>query len=152
MQDIKNVLPKLKAAATAPPEDATTVVQKKKPEATTAALTNRNDLDSLTDLLIDYVGPIAKNIMIAHDRSDASVSELAAEMSHEIPEADEREEFLRRWENISGTRLDSARISDPEITTAGSGVRSFDDEMLEKIGQDYAGYIGPLAARATARI
>ena len=56
-----------------------------------------------------------------------------------------REEFLKRWELISGTRIDATRV-DNSRTAIGRG-RSFDDEMLKKMGEDYAGYIGPLATR-----
>jgi hypothetical protein len=137
------VLPKLKAQAMRATEDPTAIVQK----STQPAATNRDELDSMTNLLVDYVGPIAKNIMVAHDTGNHSASELVTAISLEIPEADEREEFLRRWEKISGTRVDTTHVSKADTTTGGSTIRRYDDEMLAKIGADYAGYIGPLAAR-----
>jgi hypothetical protein len=117
------------------------VVQK----STQAPPVNQSELDSMTNLLVDYVGPIAKNIMVAHDSTNTPTSELAAVISREIPEPEEREEFLRRWEVISGTRIDATRISNPATST--TEVRSFDDDMLKKMGEDYANYMGPLAAR-----
>jgi hypothetical protein len=101
----------------------------------------------MTSLLVDYVGPIAKNIMAAYDRANTPTNELATSISMEIPELDEREEFLRRWESISGTRIDTTRVSNPSTLTSTIEARSFDDEMLKKMGEDYAGYIGPLANR-----
>jgi serine/threonine-protein kinase len=143
VQGIKDVLPKLKAAASTAgsADDATAVVQK----STQPPPTNPNDLDSMTNLLVDYVGPIAKNIMVAHERANMPVSELATTISREIPEPEERAEFLKRWEMISGTRIDATKIG--TATATGGTSRSFDDEMLQKIGADYTAYIGPLASR-----
>ena len=109
--------------------------------------TNQDELDSMTNLLVDYVGPIAKNIMVAHDRANTPANELATVISREIPEPEEREEFLKRWEVISGTRIEVTRISNPGTKTSTTEVRSLDNDMLKKLGDDYAGYIGPLAAR-----
>ena len=141
VQGIKEVLPKLKAGAAEVSDEATAVVQK----STQAPATNPEELDSMTNLLVDYVGPIAKNIMVAHDGSSTSADELATQLSMEIASPEEREEFLKRWELISGTRIDATRV-DNSRTAIGRG-RSFDDEMLKKMGEDYAGYIGPLATR-----
>lgn len=140
---IKSVLPKLKSAASVSSNDATAVVQK----STQKVSVSQEELNSMTNLLVDYVGPIAKNIMVAHDPGKTSVNELVTEVSREIPEPQERKEFLKRWEHISGTRLDSARASDAELTTGGTRMRSFDDAMLEKMGKNYADYMGPLATR-----
>jgi len=140
---IKAVLPKLKAAAAEVLDETTAVVQ----QSTQLPPTNPDELDSMTNLLVDYVGPIARNIMVAHDGSNTPASELVTEISKEISSPEERQEFLKRWEVISGTRIDATRISNPDKKTSTAGVRSFDDDMLRKMGEDYAGYIGPLAAR-----
>jgi len=155
---IKKVLPKLKASTAAASDEATAVARKvtppaqtsqatQKPQESRALATNPGDLDSMTNLLVDYVGPIAKNIMVAYDRANTPANELATSISREIPEPGEREEFLKRWESISGTRIDNTRVSRPSTLTSTTEVRSFDDEMLKKMGEDYAGYMGPLANR-----
>ncbi len=166
VQGIKEVLPKLnasRAAATAA-DDATALVQRpgQKAQAPSsqapvqqvplheepeAYATNPGDLDSMTNLLVDYVGPIAKNIMTSYNLENTSPDELVSQVSKEIPEAGEREEFLKRWEVISGTRVDTARISQSGTRTTAAGARSFDDDKLHQISEDYAGYIGPLASR-----
>ena len=107
----------------------------------------QDELDSMTRLLVEYLGPVAKNIMIAHDAEHTAIDELATEISREIPKAEEREAFLKRWEGISGTRVDTTRISDTGTLAGGAGTASFDDELLEKMGADYAVYMGPMAAR-----
>ena len=143
VQGIKEVLPKLKTATTAASDDATAIVQK----STQAPSPNAGELDSMTSLLVDYLGPIAKNMMVAHDKANTPVNELATMVSREIPKPEEREEFLKRWEVISGTRIDTTGINNTGTGTSTTQVRPFDDDMLDKMGADYASYIGPLAAR-----
>ena len=158
VQGIKEVLPKLKAGTATTADDAITVVQKstqaglapqttRTPEESRSLATNPGELDSLTNLLVDYVGPIARNIMVAHDPANTPANELVNSISKEIPEPGEREEFLKRWEMISGTRIDATQLSNPATMTSTTEIRTFNDEMLNKMGEDYAGYIGPLAKR-----
>ncbi len=146
MQAIKDVLPQLKAKEMAAAADeATAVVQ----ESTQSYPPSQDELDSMTRLLVEYVGPVAKNIMIAHDAEHTAIEELATEISREIPTAEERAAFLKRWESISGTRIDTSRTTGTGTGTGtGSGAAaSFDEELLEKMGADYAAYMGPMAAR-----
>ena len=146
VQAIKNVLPSIKSPSSTTPEDMTAVGQ----QSTQGFLVGKDELDSMTNLLIEYVGPIAKNIMIEHG-NNSSVNDLATAISREISQPEEREAFLKRWEHMSGTRIDATRIRNLNSTTSGSSmggkVSSFDDEMLVKIGEDYSNYIGPLATR-----
>jgi serine/threonine protein kinase len=142
VQAIKKVLPHLRSTRAAGPDDETAIVQK----SAQASQTSRDDLDSMTRLLVDYVGPIAKNIMVAHEAETNTVDELATAISREIPEAKEREAFLKRWEHMSGSRIDQTAISSTSNTRGGQAA-SFDDEILAKISEDYASYIGPLANR-----
>ena len=141
VQAIKEVLPNLKAAATSSADDATAIVQ----ESAQIYFASKDELDSMTNLLVDYVGPIAKNIMYAHNAENTSVAELAAEISREIPEPEEREAFLKRWEHISGTRVDATPTSVATKARGNIGVVSFDADMLEKLGEDYTCYMGPIA-------
>ncbi|MCP4878243.1 MAG: protein kinase [Gammaproteobacteria bacterium] len=127
VQGIKDVLPKLKSTVSDCADDPTAVTQKSKQTITTSD----DELDSMTRLLIDYVGPIAKNIMIAHDAKNTSVTKLATEISRGIPKPEEREAFLRRWEHISETRLSISRHGDSITSPDHSGTRSFDKGMLE---------------------
>ena len=161
VQGIKDVLPKLKAATAAAggTDEATAVARKVDTASQVSAseepliqesrefATSPGELDSMTNLLVDYVGPIARNIMVAYDRENTPASELVTAISKEIPEAAEREEFLKRWETMSGTRIDTTRISNSGTRFNATEVASFDDDMLRQMGEDYAGYIGPLATR-----
>ncbi len=148
VQAIKDVLPKLKSGVSASSEDATAIVQK----SSQTPSTSKDELDSMTRLLVDYVGPIAKNIMTAHEAESTSASELASVISMEIPIPEEREAFLKRWQTMSGTRIDATAISRTRsgatsVTGSKQAGAAFDEDMLQKIGADYAAYIGPLAER-----
>ena len=91
VQGIKDVLPKLKAATAAAgsADEATAVARKVDAASQTpsprhrcsaidepsiqvsgTAATSPDELDSMTNLLVDYVGPIARNIMVAYDREN----------------------------------------------------------------------------------
>ena len=146
VQAIKKTLPGLKSMSSSSSEDATAVVQ----QSSQAYSASKDELDSMTSLLVEYVGPIAKNIMIEYG-NNSSISDLATSISREIPQPEERKAFLRRWENMNGTRIDSTRINRLDSTTSGTSTSAkasaFDEEMLKKIGEDYSNYIGPLAAR-----
>ena len=145
VEAIKRVLPQLKSTTpAASTEDATALVE----ESTQSAAATQEELDSMTRLLVEYVGPVAKNIMVAHDAKRAPIDELAHEISQEIPTADEREAFLQRWEQISGTRIDRTRSGETGAgTQPGAAIKTFDNALLEKMGEDYAAYMGPMAAR-----
>lgn len=101
----------------------------------------------MTKMLVDYVGPIAKNIMKAQYLETSSINELASVVSREIPQQEERKAFLRRWEQSTGTRIEKPDITATRLISSNNKVRTFDDEMLEKIRENYTEYIGPIAAR-----
>jgi serine/threonine-protein kinase len=143
---IKKVLPKLKSQLSPLANGETAVVQKSAQKISAS----KEEFTSMTKLLVDYVGPIAKNIMMEHELERVSVDELATLVSREIPQSEEREAFLKKWEKISGTRITATRM------TAGTGTGSstsqtrltpLSDEVLGRIQDDYTGYIGPLADR-----
>ena len=139
---IKLALAKLKTSGAAG-EAATEVVQ----QSTQNLETSPEELDSMTSMLVEYVGPIAKNIMKAQNTQNTSISDLASAVSREIPQAEEREAFLRRWEISSGTRINAMSIPEAQVSTNGGNGRTFDDKILENIRENYASYIGPLASR-----
>ena len=64
----------------------------------------RDKLDSITNLLADFIGPDATLIMEEHETKSTSANNLAAEISKEIPQQERQEEFLKRWELMSVSR------------------------------------------------
>ena len=145
---IKKVIPKLKSQLSPLARDEPAIVQ----ESTQKISASREELTSMTKLLVDYVGPIAKNIMMEYELEGTPVDELATLVSREIPQSEEREAFLKKWERISGTRLTATRMTPGSGTGTGSSASNtqltpLSDEVLGRIRDDYTGYIGPLADR-----
>jgi serine/threonine protein kinase len=64
----------------------------------------RDKLDSITNLLADFIGPDATLIMEEHETKSTSANNLAAEISKEIPQQERQEEFLKRRELMSVSR------------------------------------------------
>jgi serine/threonine-protein kinase len=116
-------------------------------QASTQKLSEQQDeLESMTNMLVGYVGPIARNIMHAQSSQVNTIEELASAVSREIPHASEREAFLREWHNSSSTRLGISGVSQVQ-EPAGHSSRNFDDDMLNRIEDEFSRYIGPLAGR-----
>ncbi len=103
------------------------------------------ELDSMVALLSDFMGPIATVIMEEHESTSASAHNLAVEISKEIPEQEEQEKFIRRWEQMSEFRR--ARIGQkwPETVKNDAGSRPLNDDEVDRMGADFAHYIGPMA-------
>lgn len=109
------------------------------------------ELDSLTNMLSDYVGPVARNVMRDLTPQYASMSSLVTAVSQEIASEREREEFLRNWEKQSGGRSLSRESSlnsqsGNSHSSRGSSLR-LDENTIQKISNDYVNYIGPFAHR-----
>ncbi|MEM7563089.1 MAG: serine/threonine-protein kinase [Pseudomonadota bacterium] len=109
-----------------------------------------DELDSMTKLLADYLGPIATIVMEEHETKSTTGYNLVTEISKEIPEADQRDEFLRRWARMSLFRRSAIEKKNLEIPVGKakfqkSRNRSLPTEVLKKIGIDLAHYIGPIA-------
>jgi hypothetical protein len=100
MQAIKQALPSLQQQAPTPLRQVTPVVKKSVQDFPA----NEGDLDSMTALLADFIGPAATIIMEEHETKSTSANNLAAEISKDIPEQEQQEEFLRRWEMMSVSR------------------------------------------------
>lgn len=138
---IKNAITHLKSAATGN-NDATMLIQP--PSKITSD--NQDELDSMTRILVNYIGPIAKNIMQVQSNQYDSLGSLACAVAKEIPHANEREDFLRQWEESSGTRIEATQLRNPNAA-AQAQQQTFNKEILADIRENYATYIGPLASR-----
>ena len=105
----------------------------------------RDKLDSITNLLADFIGPDATLIMEEHETKSTSANNLAAEISKEIPQQERQEEFLKRWELMSVSRraLISKKRSDnsPEKKIS----RPLQGEAPDRMGNNFAHYIGTIA-------
>ena len=101
MQAIKRALPRLQQKATATSAQVATI---KKRASVPDIGPSEDELNSMTALLTDIVGPSATLIMNEYETRNTSANDLAIEISKEIPQQENRAEFLRRWEMISVSR------------------------------------------------
>jgi serine/threonine-protein kinase len=156
---IKQVLSELKASDT---------MSNKEPVAANESL-KLEDVDSMTEMLRSYVGPIAKNIMSVHGLHNNTLEGLASSVSMEIPKEKERQDFLNLWRsqssisqfgnnhedmslsgNSSGSqkRIDKTQIVDAsELINSNLKNEMTDEELLVNLRESYIQYIGPLAKR-----
>jgi serine/threonine protein kinase len=141
MRAIKQALPNLQQKAATSSVQVAPVIHKSVPNT----LVSEGELDSMKTLLTDFVGPVATIIMEEHETKSTSATNLAAEISKEIPEQEMREEFLQRWEMLSASRraLFNKERSNNSPDQAKS--RPVKGEILDKIGSDFSHYIGPIA-------
>ena len=126
MQAIKQALPSLQQKAATPLRQVASVAQ----EPVQKFPVNEGELDSMATLLADFVGPAATIIMEEHETKSASANNLAAEISKEIPEQEQQEEFLRRWEMMSVSRR--ALINEEKSDTSPDKTKPFDFKQLVK--------------------
>lgn len=109
------------------------------------------DLDSLTNILSEYIGPIARNVMKERCTQHATLSNLVTAVSEEIPAGRQREEFISDWEkqlrttNQSRSGSQSSRSQNSQ-SSRGSSIR-LDENTIQKISNDFVNYIGPFAPR-----
>ena len=108
---------------------------------------SEDELDSMTTLLADYIGPAATMIMEEHETQSTSANNLANEISREIPEQGEQREFLDRWSSISEKR--QAEIRAKRAAAEAARDRAPPEpprkRVLSRIGNEVAHYIAPLA-------
>ena len=108
-------------------------------------LINKDELNSMTALLTDIVGPSATLIMEEHETKSASANNLAIEISKEIPEQEKQEEFLRRWEMMSTSRRALIDNKRPDIPPEMMRPQPRQDEAPDVTGNDFVHYIGKVA-------
>jgi len=142
MQAIKGALPDLqRQPAPASPAQASPVDRQSGDDL----LASEDELESLTNLLAIFVGPIATVIMENRESRSTSANDLALEIAREIPGREKQNEFLRRWQTMSVTRR--ALIEEAEALISPDKGRShpLPGEVLHKIGNKFAHYMEPIS-------
>jgi len=141
VQAIKNALPHLmQKVATFSKQPAPVIA-----ESEDDVPASEDELDSLTNLLADFMGPIATIIMEEHETRSTSANNLAVEISKEIPESDKQQEFLQSWAKLSLSRRALFNRRGSKNFANKSNTRFLSRAVLDKIGDDFAHYIGPIA-------
>ncbi len=105
----------------------------------------RDKLDSITNLLADFIGPDATLIMEEHETKSTSANNLAAEISKEIPQQEKQEEFIRRWEMMSASRRASINKKRWDYSPDKTMPHLLTGEAPDSIGNNFAHYIGTIA-------
>lgn len=141
MRAIKEALPNLM--------QETAAYSRKSTPVTTEAVEDRpaseDELDSLTNLLTEFMGPIARVIMEEHETKSTSANNLATEISKELPESDQQKAFLKSWEQMSLSRRALFNRQTPAKSVRRKPTRPLPGHLLKRIVDDLAHYIGPIA-------
>lgn len=141
MHAIKEALPNLM--------QETAAYSRKSTPVTTEVVEDRpaseDELDSLTNLLTDFMGPIARIIMEEHETKSTSANNLATEISKELPESDLQKAFLKSWEQLSLSRRALFNRQTAAKPVKEKPKRPLPGHLLKRIGDDFAHYIGPIA-------
>jgi hypothetical protein len=141
MQAIKQALPNLEQNAATSSGQADSVTR----DSAQDFPASEDELDSMTTLLADFIGPVAAFIMEEHETKSTSANNLAAEISKEIPNQEKQEEFIKSWESMSVSRRAlinkkrSDHSSDIEIPHPLQG------DAPDSIGNNFAHYLGTIA-------
>jgi serine/threonine-protein kinase len=141
MQAMKQALPNLQQKAATSSGQAVSVT----PETAQDFPASEDELDSMTTLLADFIGPVATIIMEEHETKSTSANNLAAEISKEIPDQEKQEEFIRSWELMSVSRraLINKKRSDnpPDVKIP----HLLQGDAPDRIGNNFTHYIGTIA-------
>ena len=108
---------------------------------------NEDEVDTMTNLLADFMGPIATLIMEEHETRSTTADNLALEISREIPEREQQREFLRRWQGISASRRASLSKKEPTVFPDKQQPQrpQRSGDMLDRISNEFAHYLEPIS-------
>ena len=106
---------------------------------------SEDELDSMTALLADFIGPVARFIMEEHETKSTSANNLAAEISKEIPEQEKQEEFLMRWNMMSASRRTLINKKRSDISPDETDPQPLPGQIQNGTRNDFAHYIGTIA-------
>lgn len=141
MQAIKQALPNLQQKAVIPSKQVAPVAR----ESAKDYPASEDELDLMTILLADFIGPVASIIMEEHETKSTSANNLAMEISMEIPEQERQIEFLKRWETMSVSRralMNKKRSGNSSDKTMPPSLQG---EAPERMGNYLTHYIGIIA-------
>ncbi len=137
MHDIKQALPDLQRKSSSVAEVVAPATQK----AGQDILASEDELDSMAELLTEFIGPVANIIMEEHETKSASASNLAAEISKEIPEQEKQEEFLRRWEMMGVYRRTSINKKRSDVRSS----KLLPGQVQNEPRNHFSHYLGSIA-------
>ncbi len=142
MKAIKMALPKLQQ------QEAPSFVESVSPVALQTDddfPAGRDEVDWMTSLLADYVGPNATTIVERYETRSTSAENLALEISREISGQKQQQEFLRRWQTMSISRRAPFEQKEPQIPLDKARSHPLLGEVLSKISSEFAHYVEPIS-------
>ena len=105
-----------------------------------------DEMDWLTSLLADYLGPAATIIMEEYESRSTSADNLALEIAREIPGQEAQQEFLRRWQTMSLSRQEASIEAKQSQSRPDMGQSNrLPGEVLTRIGHKFAHYLAPIS-------
>jgi len=140
LQAIKDAMPGLMQAQAVPVETAPPTWQ-----IGGEIAASEDEVDSMTNLLADFVGPIATVIMQEHETRSTSADNLALEIAREIPERRLQEKFLLRWQAMSRARRVSIAKKGLTVFPEKGRLQSFPAEVLNRLSNEFAHYFEPIS-------
>ena len=141
LQAIKDAMPGLMQAQAVAVETPPPTWQTKGDEIAAS----EDEVDSMTSLLADFVGPIATIIMEEHETRSTSADNLALEIAREIPERRLQEKFLLRWQAMSRARRASIEKTQPAVMPQKTRSQSLPGEVLTRLSNEFAHYFEPIS-------
>ena len=159
IQSTKEYITRLKSAinvvkANAPATSNTSADATRVAPVPTTATVNQTvvdptELESLQTILSGYLGPIAHNLVKAEAAQHQEPAALARALSAEIPDKEEREAFIRDWENQTGQRAvaPTRTGSAPKRPRARPSAATLSDATRAELTASFAEHVGPLASR-----
>ncbi len=104
-----------------------------------------DEMDWLTSLLADYLGPEATMIMQEYESRSTSADNLALEIAREIPGQEAQQEFIRRWQTMSLSRQASIEAEQAQSLPDKGRSHWLPGEVLTRIGHKFAHYLAPIS-------
>ena len=141
MQAIKQALSNLQQNVVPYPGQVSSVARDPVPDFPAS----EDELDSMMNLLADFIGPIATIIMEEHETKSTSANNLAIEISKEIPQQEMQEEFLKRWKMMSISRRALINKKMPDSSSSKTMPRPLKGEAPHITGNDFTHYLGTIA-------
>ncbi len=129
----------------------------KSPEVSADESLHPDVLSTLENSLIRFVGPTAKMLVRKYSKQNMSLQDLSASLAKQIPNDEERTEFLRSL-NISGlyeismareaeSRSGVSLVKSLNKTGKSQQALTLSPEKLQTVTGELAFFIGPLASR-----
>jgi len=140
-------------------------IAKSKPDLSDASI-HPEVLSTLESSLIRYVGPTARMLVKKYSKQNMSLQDLSMSLANQIPNENERSEFLRSLDSSGIYEIslakDAERRSGVTDSNSHANVSVHEDkgnetlilspEKLQSVTRELAYFVGPLASRLVKKV